>query len=64
MFKEYCVWRRGHSETQWSLTSHIVKARTDNEAQSKVKRMFSGCGFSYMSLFVVERGIDANSQSK
>ena len=61
MFKDYGVWRRGHSEDKWSRTSHNVKARTEKEAQAKVMRRFSGCGFSGMSLVAVEQGLMPNS---
>jgi len=61
MFKNYDVWRRNNSEVQWSKTSHVVKARTDKEAQSKVRRMFDGCGFSSMSLLAMENGLTPNA---
>ena len=53
---DYRVWRRSHFESQWSRTSYSVRARTDKEAQAKVKRKFAGCGFLSMSLVAVELG--------
>jgi hypothetical protein len=61
MFKEYDVWKRHNSELQWSKTSHVVKARTDKEAQSRVRRMFDSCGFSSMSLLAMETGQTPNA---
>lgn len=56
--KEYTIWRRqygvpytgmiGAFNVIWNKTSHTVKARTDKEAQSRVKRKFAGAGFSSM----------------
>lgn len=62
MLRDYAVWRRSHSEGQWSRTSHDVKARTDKEAQAKVRRKFSGCGFSAMSLVAIPHGQTPNEQ--
>ncbi len=60
MLRDYGVWRRSHSESQWSRTSYDVKARTDKEAESKVRRKFSGCGFSSMALVAVPHGQTPN----
>lgn len=57
MFKDYCIWSRIYAVSKWTKTFHTVRARTDKEAQSKTRRKFSGCGFSYMSLIAVERGV-------
>lgn len=59
--KDYEIWRRCHSGGEWSLTSHSLKARTDNEAQAKVRRKFSGCGFTGMSLVAMPRGTTPNA---
>ena len=59
-FGVFSIWRRGHFEDRWSQTSHSVTARTDKEAQAKVKRKFSGCGFSAMSLVAVGYGKTPN----
>lgn len=56
----FSIWRRGHFEDRWSRTSHSVTARTDKEAQAKVKRKFSGCGFSAMALVAVPHGQTPN----
>lgn len=47
--------------TPWVLTAHIVKARTINEAQSQLRRRFSKCGFTAMSLVAVLDGNDPNT---
>jgi len=57
---DYEIWRRSHSEAKWSKTSHSIKARTDKEAQAKVRRKFTGCGFSSMSLVAVLIGMTPN----
>lgn len=53
----YHIWRRQMADyggsTPWLLTSHTLKARTDKEAESKLRRMFAGAGFSCMSLVAV-----------
>ena len=59
-FGVFSIWRRGHFDDRWSQTSHSVTARTDKEAQAKVKRKFSGCGFSAMSLVAVGYGKTPN----
>jgi hypothetical protein len=59
-FGVFSIWRRGHFEDCWSRTSHSVTARTDKEAQAKVKRKFAGCGFSAMSLVAVKNGMTPN----
>lgn len=59
-FGVFSIWRRGHFEDRWSRTSHSVTARTDKEAQAKVKRKFSGCGFSAMGLVAVRYGKTPN----
>ncbi len=46
----------------WSLTSHTVKARSDKEAQSKVRRKFASAGFNNMSLVAMACGADPNQQ--
>ena len=62
-FGVFSIWRRGHFEDRWSRTSHSVTARTDKEAQAKVKRKFSGCGFSAMGLVAVRYGKTPNAKS-
>ena len=59
MFEDYEIWRYNHSQKVWIKTSHKLKARTDKEAQSVVKRKFAGAGFSSMSLVAVKPGTDS-----
>lgn len=57
-FAKYNVWRRHHySPSGWFKTSHTVSARTPDEAQSKVRRMFKNCGLSSMGLVAIPDGI-------
>lgn len=53
MMQTYKIYRRqlnDKSITQWIATSHILMARSDKEAQAKVKRKFNGAGFHNMQL--------------
>ena len=59
-FKDYTIWRHHHSGGDWQQTSYSVKARTNKEAQSKMQRMFSGCGFSSMSMIALLPGTTPN----
>lgn len=61
MLTYYGIWKRIHGDKEWTRTSHNVKARTDKEAQAKVKRKFAGCGFSSMSLVAVQFGMTPNA---
>lgn len=56
MFARYSIWYRFHSGGDWSLTAHHVMARTDKEAESKLRRKFAGCDFSNMSLVAIPYG--------
>jgi hypothetical protein len=56
----YQVWRQWARATEWTLTSHTLKARTDEEAQSRLRRMFSGGGFTSMSLVALPEGKTPN----
>ena len=62
----YRVWKRNMPDnacpTSWAMTSHTLKARTDKEAQSKLRRMFFGCGFHAMSLVAVLSGESPNTE--
>jgi len=64
-WNDYSVWRRqwpdNTAPTPWMMTSHRLKARTSDEAQTKVRRMFAGCGFHSMSLVAVTAGEDPNN---
>jgi hypothetical protein len=48
----------------WTLTNHTVKARSDKEAQSKVRRSFARAGFSNMSLAAVVHGTNPNQTAQ
>ena len=70
---DYAVWRQQHSvsiPSKWILTGHKLKARTNREAQSRLKRVFEGCGFSSMSLIAMpvgespNDGLEPSSRSK
>lgn len=59
--KTYHIWKQYHSgDWKWTLTDHSVKARSDKEAQSKVRRKFAIYGFTAMSLMAVIDGSDPN----
>ena len=64
-WNDYAVWRRQWADntapTPWMVTSHSLKARTSDEAQTKLRRMFSGCGFHSMSLVAVMAGENPNA---
>lgn len=57
----YSVWRRQHGATGWIKTTHTLKARSDRDAQARLRRRFAGAGFSSMSLVAVPPGIDPNA---
>lgn len=59
--KSYAVWRRYHSECTWRLTGHTIDARTEKEAAAKLRRRFSGAGFSSMSLITMAGGKSPNA---
>lgn len=53
------IWRRSVNDkmvTQWFETAYSVKARTNKEAQSRVKRKFENGKFHEMQLVAVEEG--------
>ena len=56
MMETYNIWKRSHFDGAWSKTAHSVKARTDKEAQSRLVKKFSECGFSSMSLMAIPHG--------
>jgi hypothetical protein len=63
-WNEYAVWRKQRSDyggtTNWILTGHKLKALSDKDAQSRLKRCFEGCGFSEMSLVSMPVGESPN----
>ena len=64
MSELYAIWRRQHGKTQWAKTAHQVTARTENEAQVKMRRRFKTAGFSSMSLVAIKDGIDPNEERR
>ena len=48
----------------WIPTVHTLKARTDKEAQSKVRRRFENAGLTAMSLVAVPTGENPNVTDK
>lgn len=59
-YTTYRIWRR-HDGIEWLQTSHTLKAQSDKDAESRMKRMFSGCGFHSMSLVAVSVGDNPNT---
>lgn len=56
----YDIWRRqtaDYGSTRWIQTRHSVEARTDKEAQYKVRRKFNGAGFHSMMLIALPEGV-------
>lgn len=64
MYQEYLVWRQQASHSQWLPTSHVVKARSELEAQSRMVQKFKNAGFSSMSLVAVLNGVDPNLKAQ
>lgn len=62
--KKFIIWRGSPYFSTWIKTSEFVMARTQKEANAKTKRKFANAGFSSMSLFPVEDGIDPNVKKK
>lgn len=59
---DYRIWRRSHvSPGDWLSTAWTVRARSDNEAQSKMRRMFARAGFHSMALVAVRFGDSPSS---
>ena len=64
-FRQYHVWMqncpdRGYGGP-WRKTNHSLKARTDKEAQTRMRRMFANFGLSACALIALPDGIDANN---
>lgn len=60
---EYCVWRQQSTDrhvSRWIQSSHTLKARTDKEAESRLRRRFANAGFQSMRLVAVPAGVDPN----
>ena len=64
-FIVYRVWRRllppGVYSGPWIMTNHTIKARTDKEAESRIRRCFYGTGLAGTSLVAVPQGTDPNT---
>ena len=60
MMKTYTVWRKQRADyggtTEWIKTSHTIEARSEHEAETKLKRRFLNSGFSLMSLVAIPEG--------
>ena len=64
-WNDYAVWRKQHSPSvceRWTLTGHKLKAVSDKDAQSILRRVFNGCGFSAMSLIAMPVGETPNDK--
>lgn len=63
-WNHYGIWRRQMPDDtcpgKWTLTAHTLRARTDDEAQSKLRRMFASAGLTAMSLVAVPSGKSPN----
>lgn len=56
----YDIWRRpmvqpGDEYGRWIKTAHTVNARSQKEADSRMRQKFQGSGFHSMSLLAVKR---------
>ena len=54
--KEYLVWYKRFGDPEWGSTPHIIKARTDAEAQYKVYTHYTGSGYISMSFVAIPVG--------
>lgn len=54
--KEYLVWYKRVGDPEWGSTYHIIKARTDAEAQYKVYTHYTGSGYISMSFVAIPVG--------
>ena len=65
-WNDYAVWRQACPHNvcpgDWVLTGHKLKARSDKDAQSRLKRVFEGCGFSSMRLVAMPVGKSPNEK--
>ena len=56
-FQDYQVWRRSHVNGDgWIATAHRVRARSDKEAQRKMRQLFNGAAFHSMALVALPLG--------
>lgn len=56
MWKTYHIWKRWHSDPNWTITHQSVKARTDKEAQTRMQNRFRSYGLCHVSLIAIEEG--------
>jgi hypothetical protein len=59
----YLIWRKQTAEggqTKWIQTARTLKARNQEEAQDRMRKSFSGAGFTAMALVAVLPGRDPN----
>ena len=56
MWVKYIIWRKPSAGSEWFKTTRSLKARTDEEAQSKMLRMYKHAGFSSMALIALLEG--------
>lgn len=59
---DYKVWRSQHGRREWLPCNHIIKAKSDEEAQSKMRREFAKAGFHHMALLAVPIGQNPNKE--
>lgn len=58
----YDIWRRQHGSREWLKTAQSLCARSDKDAQARLRRRFDGAGFSSMSLVAVPEGWNPNTR--
>ena len=54
--KEYSVWFKRFTDAEWRSAFYSIKARTDAEAQRKMRARYAGAGLSSMSLIALPMG--------
>ena len=60
-FRVYKIWWIRVGELRWVETNREIKARTDSEAQNKMRKTYDKSGFSGMSMIAMPLGCDANA---
>ena len=53
---EFVIWRKFLFKNDWTPTAARIVARTDKEAQTKLRRRYRDSDFSSMSLVAVRPG--------
>jgi hypothetical protein len=59
--KKYIVWRRRNNQAKWTKTGHDVKALTQSEADTKMRRMLQNLG-EVAQLIAKPVGVDPNDK--